>query len=168
MVVTSAGPVDLADRRDDAIERMSFREPHRDETTIPIRETTASSYRIAIANEDNPPLRITGIKARGPIRRLLFLAEPGRQYRVEYGAETPLPAPHYETATLLGESLRDMTPIVAKLGAQVENVVVRPPAPATSILNNPWFLGGAIGVMVVVLGWCLLRAGKKLDAMPKE
>jgi hypothetical protein len=46
--------------------------------------------------------------------------------------------------------------------------VVRETPPASSFLSNPWFLGGAIGVMVVVLGWCLLRAGKKLDAMPKE
>jgi hypothetical protein len=148
--------------------RMTFREPHRDETKIPIRSATFSTFRITIANEDNPPLRITGVKGHGPIRRLLFLAEPGRQYRIEYGTETPLPAPHYETAALLHDSLRDATPTVAKLGAQVENTVIRPLPPAGSFLSNPWFLGGAIGVMVGVLGWCLMRAGKKLDALPKE
>ena len=142
-------------------------ELHQEETTISFPERRNVVFRLGIENEDNPPLKITGVKARGPIRRVLFLAEPGRQYRVEYGSETAK-TPSYETAAVLAKGAREVTPTVVKLRAQVENAVAPQPVAATNFLSNPWFLGGAIAVMVAVLGWCLLRAGKKLDALPKE
>ncbi|HEX3313608.1 MAG TPA: hypothetical protein VHR72_01900, partial [Gemmataceae bacterium] len=149
------------------LSRVRFGDLHRDETTIAFPERRNTEFQVEIANEDNPPLKITDVRARGPIRRLLFLAEPGRQYRVEYGSESAK-MPSYETAAVLAKGARDASPTVVRLGAQVENAVVPGTPPVTNILSNPWFLGCAIGVMVVVLGWCLLRAGKKLDALPKE
>jgi hypothetical protein len=34
------------------------------------------------------------------------------------------------------------------------------------LLDQPWFLGVVVAVMVAVLGWTLFRAVKKLDKLP--
>ena len=42
------------------------------------------------------------------------------------------------------------------------------PATVRSVLNNWFFLGGAIVLMVAVLGWALYRASRRLEGLPKE
>jgi len=65
---------------------------------------------------------------------------------------------------------QESTPVVAKLGVQTSNTEFggEPSHTVRGLLDNWVFLGTAIGVMVIVLGWCLFRAGRRLEGLPKE
>src|SRR5439155_17699554 len=77
------------------ISKFSFRNQHREQLTITMPERREEQYRIVIRNEDNPPLNVTGVRAEGSVQRVVFLAQPGKTYRVFYGSETA-EAPKYE------------------------------------------------------------------------
>lgn len=151
------------------IENFSFRNQHREQLTITIPERREEQFRLVIRNEDNPPLRVTGVQAEGIVQRVVFLAQPAKTYRMFYGSET-VAAPRYEAATVLATLRQDNTPVRAKLGMQTDNseFVGKPIKAVRSFLNNWIFLGTALALMVVVLGWCLFRAGQRLENLPKE
>ncbi len=151
------------------IENFSFRNQKREQLTITIPERREEQFRIVIRNEDNPPLSVTGVQAEGSVQRVVFLAQPAKAYRVFYGSETAA-APKYEAATVLATLRKDNPPVVAKLGVQADNTEFggEPSHPVLGLLNNWVFLGTAIGLMVVVLAWCLFRAGRRLESFPKE
>lgn len=151
------------------IEKIRFRELNREQLTITMPETRAEQFRIVIHNEDNPPLDITGVQAAGIVQHVVFLAQPGKTYRVYYGSEVA-ETPKYEAATVLATLRKEDTPTVVTLGKQVANKDFRdePVRAGGGLFDNWIFLGTAIGLMVVVLGWCLFRAGTKLKDFPKE
>lgn len=72
--------------------------------SIDFPEQRAEQLRIVIENNDNPPLDIALIRTRGPVYRLLWLAEPGTAYRLAFGNEK------------LAEPTYDLFPIRAALG----------------------------------------------------
>lgn len=151
------------------ISKLQFRSFRREELTIGFPEQRQEKYRIVIANEDNPPLEIQGVKAKGGVYRAVFLAQEGKPYRVFYGSETAV-APKYEAAIVLGSLRQGFQPVEVRLGQQVENVAFagEPGLTLRNVLNNWIFLGAAIVLMVVVLAWGLFRAGRHLEEMPKE
>ncbi len=57
-----------------------------------------------------------------------------------------------------------------RLGAQVDNAAFggEPDFALRNLLNNWFFLGAVICLMVVVLAWGLFRAGRHLEELPKE
>ena len=165
---TKGDKTDWSKLAEATISNVSFRDQNQKHLGVLFPERRDETYRLVIANDDNPPLKIIGIDAQGTVQRVYFLAQPGHDYHVEYGSTTA-ELPRYDTATVLAKLSRDVTPIVAKLGAQTDNSEFRdPPATLSSMLNNWYFLGGAITLMVAVLGWCLFRAGTKLNDLPKE
>lgn len=151
------------------ISNFSFRKQHREESTISFAERREEQFRIVILNEDNPPLNITGVTAEGSVQRVVFLAQPAKVYRVFYGSETAA-APKYEAATVLATLRQDYVPVQARLGVQAENTEFggAPGVTMRGLLNNWLFLGSAIGLMVIGLGWCLFRAGRRLEGLAKE
>jgi hypothetical protein len=151
------------------ISNFHFRDQHREQLSITFGERREEQFRIVIRNEDNPPLSITGVKVEGTVERLVFIAQPARTYRLFYGSETAA-APAYEAATVLQALRQNYQPMAATLGPQAPNkeFAGEPMLAAGSLLNNWYFLGIAIGLMVIVLGWCLFRAGRRLEGMPKE
>lgn len=151
------------------IVNFSFRNQHREQLTIAIPERREEQFRLVIRNEDNPPLRVTGVQAEGIVQRVVFLAEPTKTYRIFYSSESAA-APRYEAATVLATLRQDNAPIMTKLGVQKENSEFggELTQAVPSLLNNWFFLGTALGLMVVVLGWCLFRAGQRLESFPKE
>ena len=72
--------------------------------SIDFPEQRTEQLRIVIENNDNPPLDITAIRTRGPVYRLLWLAEPGAAYRLAFGNGK------------LAEPTYDLFPIRAALG----------------------------------------------------
>jgi hypothetical protein len=144
-----------------------FRTQQREQLSITFPERREETYRLVIHNEDNPPLTIAGVRAEGNVERLLFLAQPSRTYRVFYGSET-VATPRYESATVLGALRQEYQPILATLGPQHENTgfANEPGEAVRGLLNNWFFLGAVICLMVAVLGWCLFRAGRRLQAEP--
>lgn len=151
------------------LENFSFRNQKREHLTITIPESRHEQFRIVIHNEDNPPLNVTGVMAEGSVQRVIFLAQPAKTYRVFYGSES-VESPKYEAATVLATLRKDNAPVMAKLGEQTDNTEFggEPSQGLRGLLNNWIFLGTAIGLMVIVLGWCLFLAGKRLENLPKE
>ncbi len=167
--VMSGASTDWRTIAETTIENFSFRKQKRERLTIAIPERRADQFRIIIRNEDNPPLSVTGVRAEGSVERVVFLAQPAKTYRVFYGSETA-PAPNYEALAVLTKLRQDNTPVAAPLGAQVSTgeFAEKPGPTARGWFNNWIFLGAAIVLMVAVLGWCLFRAGRRLESLPKE
>jgi hypothetical protein len=146
-----------------------FRSFHREQLTVVFPEHRREEYRIVIHNEDNPPLDVAGVKAAGNVYRAVFLAQEAANYRVFYGSESA-ESPKYEAGTILATLRQTYQPTPVRLGAQVDNAAFggEPDFTLRNLLNNWFFLGAVICLMVVVLAWGLFRAGRHLEDLPKE
>ena len=149
------------------VTRLQFQSFSKDELKVSFPESREEHYRLVIADADNPPLQITGLKAEGNVYRAVFLAYPKRGYRLFYGAEE-MPAPAYDLAPVLALLRQGFQPLAGKLGAQAENPDYRRRAGWGRVLNHKAFLVAVIGVMVAVLAWGLYRTGRRVEALPKE
>jgi hypothetical protein len=151
------------------LSRIDFRDLRREELMIPFPESRHETYRIVIANGDNPALSVTGVHGEGTTYRLLFLAAPDASYRLSYGAETAK-APNYDTAALRESLGKGYQPVSARLGGQVARSGMSEPAGSAvrRLFNNPLVLGAVIVVLVAILGWGLYRAGRRIEQLPKD
>ena len=98
----------------------------------------------------------------------MFLAKPGRSYHFEYGNADAKPA---ETDRQVLKKLleADFVPREAKLGEQQPGGAAETEAFRWSVLlNNRWFLGITILVLVIVLGIGLYGASRRLDHTPPD
>ncbi len=106
---------------------------------------------------------ITGVKAEGDAYQALLLAPAGEKYQIYYGSESAQ-APTYDVAALDALLGRPFDSTVANIGPQVKN----PTFDASSnrlfknLLDNPIVLATVIGLMIVVLGLLLYRAGRQI------
>ncbi len=146
---------------------IQFRAFRRAELRVDFPEQRQERYQLVIENADNPPLEISGVEAEGTPYRLVFLDSQGRTYRVEYGSETAEP-PRYDTAAVLGSLSRGYQPVTVNLGPQTVNSGYRAERGSRGIFNSSLFLTLAIVAMVLVLGWALFRAGKRIKKLPEE
>ncbi|MBS0204148.1 MAG: hypothetical protein JSS49_14690 [Planctomycetes bacterium] len=146
------------------LSRLDFKDLKREELAVTFPETRAANYRLVIDNRDSSPLEVTGIKAEGNVYELVFLSAPKASCQLLY-SDSEAKAPHYDTAsiqTLLTESYR---PEVLKLGAE-EAIDGAGPAGFqwSKLINDPRVMTVVIGVLVVLLGWGLYGAVKRMDA----
>ena len=140
---------------------------HRQVLGIAFPERREAEYRIVIHNEDNVPLAITGVAARGNVYRVVFLATAKEGYRSRHGSEElmcrsttwPQRRRRCGKASAAGE---------ARLGAEIANLAVAagPARRPGRMVNNAFFLGGAIVVLVAAsLGLCFItRHGGSTNA----
>lgn len=153
---------------DGTIQSLHFRAIDRERLSLSFPEQRQETYRLAIRNEDNPALEITGVQAQGVGYRVLFLAAPGKSYRLVYGAERA-ERPSYETTAVLDTLRAGYRPAEARLGAEIASAVEPAAGPdLKQFVNSPLFLGAAIGLMVLVLAGALLGAGKRMEQWPKD
>jgi hypothetical protein len=150
-----------------ALSLIQFRAFRHAKLHIDFPEERQDRYQIEIENGDNPPLEITSVEAEGPAYRLIFLTSPGRTYRVEYGSDSAQ-SPRYDTADVLASLSHGYQPIAVKLGPQTAIPGYRARRGPPGILNNRVFFALAIIVMVLALGWALLRAGQRIKNLPQE
>src|SRR2546426_439852 len=148
------------ERRPFRIDRIDFRDLHRDELLVSFPEARHEEYRVVIDNGDNPALAVTGVRGEGNAYQALFLAAPGVAYHLSYGSEAAK-APNYDTATLRESLARGYQPVVVRLSRQATASDVSEPTSIVMrrVLNNPFVLGGVILLLVAVLVWGLYRAG---------
>jgi hypothetical protein len=150
------------------LERLDFRGLNREDLTISVSETREVKYRLIVQNDDNQPLAITGVVAKGPSYEAVFLAQRGEVYTLEYGGD--LAAPRYDTAALAASIAAGYDAVAAELGAPTP--VAAPPPPVepalAAALNDPRLLGGIITLLVIVLGVGLYRATRRLDSFPGD
>ncbi len=129
------------------------------ELDINFSELRVDRVRLVLHDGDNPPLTVKAVTGSGPVWRALLLAEPGRSYRLLYGAEQ-LAAPNYDLDSVLAFARRGLKPLDGRLGAPVENKTYKPTGTPCAWLNSSWLFGGAIGLMLLVLGALLFRTAK--------
>jgi hypothetical protein len=150
------------------LERLDFGGLNREDLTISASETREERYRLIVENDDSKPLAITSVVAKGPVYEVVFLAQPGEDYTLEYGGD--LAAPRYDTAALAASIDAGYDAVAAELGAPTP--VASPPPPAepalAAALNDPRLLGGIITLLVIVLGVGLYRATRRLDNFPGD
>ena len=151
------------------LSRVDFKNLKREKLSISFPESRHTQYRIVIDDRDSPPLKVAGIKAEGNVYEVVYLAIPDGHYQLLYGSADAEPAT-YDTAALQ-ELLRErFRPAQAELGTQIPRQSGDgPPAFKWSkLVNNPLLLGGVITLLVIVLGWGLFRAIKRMDKLPSE
>ena len=138
----------------------------RRELALEISEQRLGRARLVLRDGDNPPLTIRGVSGSGPVYRLLFLAEPGHRYGLRYGAAA-CAVPNYDLDSVLAPARRGLQPAAWQLGAPVENTDYRAaPASRWNWLNSSWAFGGALVLMLLVLGAVLFRAARHIDRLP--
>ena len=147
-----------------------FRGFEQENLDIAFPEQRHEEYRIVIANEDNAPLKISGVTARGNIYRAMFFASsneeyPDERYKVYYGSEDA-ELPSYDTAALSLVLREGYAAVDVSLGPEVKNAEFGqgPGLQLKTILESPLFLGIVICLMVVVLALLLFRASRRIEA----
>ena len=153
-----------------ALSRVDFKNLKRETLSISFREARHLQYRIVIDDRDSPPLEVTGVKAEGSVYEVVYLSAPDAHNRLLYGSADAEPAT-YDTATVQELLSQGFRPAQAELGPQMpgKGGGAGPPAVKWSkLLTNPLLLGGVITLLVIVLGWALFRAVKRMDAVPHE
>jgi len=123
--------------------------------TITLPGEPARLLRVVTHDEDNQPLRATGVSAQGLVHRLVFPVREGGSYRLYYGnAEAARPA--YDLASLLPD-LDTSPPPKAGLGPVADN-----PSRAAARIKPlteryPWLLWVVLLTAVALLGAVVLR-----------
>ena len=138
---------------------------------IGYQETANRYLRIVIHDEDNPPLDVRGVEVWGVQRRLLFLAAPGKSYRLHYGNEKAT-RPSYDVERVF-IYLETESPPRAALGPQSDNPLFEeePPPPVPLTERTPWLLPLAVSAAAVVVGLILFgvfRQARKVLPPPEE
>jgi hypothetical protein len=149
------------------LESLHFCDIQREQSAVSFPEQRQKSYRIVLSNQDNPPLAITGITGTGPGYHLIFLPAPGQIYLLRYGLEKAK-RPAYDTASIRELLRRGYKSTLAELGPESAEASVPEPLDLAKLLNSKWFLGMAVALMVAVLAWVLVRAGKRIEQFPRE
>ena len=150
------------------VHRIDLRGISTEELAITIPESRDADYEIVIDNADSPALDITGVTAVGPAYEVVFLARPGKAYRLAYGAaisdDRPFVAPQYDTVAIDVALAAGKVPLGGTLGAVEEIAVVPVERPwLARLFGDPLLIGGTIGVLALLLGLSLYRAAKRID-----
>ncbi|MBU4200559.1 MAG: DUF3999 family protein [Verrucomicrobia bacterium] len=147
------------------ISRIDAGKVHQQSLTIPLNgERRHRHYRVIIENQDNPPLTITGIRARENLYQALFFPKPGCRYRLYYGGSGG-PASTYDTETVLSAILPGAT-LAWAIGNEQKNPEFKPGT--RSSINSKNLLIAAIIVMVGVLAWVMVRITRKVECMGRD
>ncbi len=162
---SSKGPwTDLAAGR---ISRIDAGKVHQQSLVISLNgERRYRHYRIIIENQDNPPLTITGVRARENVYESLFLPKSDCRYRIYYGG-SGAPAPTYDIETVLN-AIPPGTALAWSMGDETENPIYTPKPGARSEFNSKSLLIAAIVLMVGLLGWAIFRITKKVDVLGRD
>ena len=163
-------PVDRGVRREwvevgsGQIHAIRFRSYLHDRLAVTFPEQRQTEYRLVIENHDGPPLSVDGVTASGNSYRLLFLAPPEQSHRVRYGGLSDEP-PKYDTQAIRSLLTEGYEPLPAGLGPEspLETPARGPGRMLRDAIESRVFFGAAICLMVVMLGWGLLRSGRALD-----
>ncbi len=134
---------------------------HQKNLSISLPESREATYEIVIDDGDSQPIDVTGVTARGPVREVVYLAEPDIEYRLAYGG-SGVP-PRYDTAAINAALAARATATVATLGDEVAAAEELPVAK-----EKLWWFADArvqlaiIAVLVIALALALFRAAKRI------
>ncbi len=145
-----------------SLSRIAFRNLLHEQLRISFAEQRAPRFRLLIENQDNPPLDVTAAEAFGPVWQALYLAVPGQQARLYYGAAPPTPA-RYDTAAIERVAGSGFEPVPFSLGETVENPHYRQPGCSlTGLIGSRSFFIAAVVIMIAVMAAALVKATRRL------
>jgi hypothetical protein len=134
-----------------------------DETRLELKfpESRAPAFELVIENGDNPELPITGVQVRGPEFQALFFANaPGRR-RLLAGSPQAAP-PRFDLSAIRMALDRGLG---GRLLAPAGDLEPNPEWNRKGFeFNRKAALGGALVVMVLVLGFALFKAARRFDS----
>ncbi len=146
---------------------LDFKALQRQELSVSFPESRHRQYRLAIDDRDSPPLTITEIRAAGSVKELVFFASPEQPLTLAYGHDGGRwKPPSFDTAAITAALREGYQPQRAVLASTRQSLAAgeSPPVDLQSLLNRPGVLLAIIAVLIVVLGWFLYQAGRRLDA----
>lgn len=142
----------------------------------------AEALRIVIANKDDKPLRISGVRAWQTRKFITLRMESGQPYTIKVGPED-LRAPEYDLAHFDSKinSSRSMrradAPVMtaqapaaapAATTAPGQAQVPKPEEKVTPLFQHPAVLWGGIGLIVAVLGYLSIRMLREMGREGKQ
>lgn len=132
-------------------------------TAVRFSETKCRYLKITILNEDNKPIKIDSVKARGLKRFAVFIRENGGTYNLWYG-NPKAPKVSYDIDQVIGDkSLSDFGK--ARLAGEVKNKNYEPAKetkPWTE--DKPYLLWIVMGVIILGIISLAAQVIKKVDA----
>lgn len=122
-------------------------------------------FRLTVFNEDDAPLTVTGVKASGFLRKLIFSAESGGSYRLYYGNPDAEP-PSYELEHVFSYLVTENLP-VARLSAHTENPqFTGPTIPSKPFTERyPWLGPTVVAIAALLIGVFLTSLFRQLKGM---
>ena len=134
----------------------------RDDRTIEFDETRAPELRLILRNQDNPPLDLAGIQARGPVYRLLWLADPGAAYQIAFGQDR-VEAPSYDTHAIRTALEQGLAPERWTLADAGEIEIPGRRFSIAGFFSRPAVFGSLLALAALALLILLARALKASD-----
>lgn len=164
----SANDSDLETIAETTISQFQLRDFQEEHLTIRLPETRREYLRLVLDNGDSPALSIHAVHAFGHQYEVVFLGKPDQNVRLVYGSDTAQP-PNSDTVALSTALARGIRPVTATLGVQsaIAGSSAPKPVDVKSLLNNPFVMGAVIGILVILLGWGLYQASRRIDQMPR-
>jgi hypothetical protein len=132
----------------------------RTENSVAADKLFAKDIRLIIYNEDDAPLKIAGMNAWERKSYIIARLVPGDNYTIRF-SDAELQAPNYDL-----QHFQDKIPAeLPELSASaVKNIEVKKEAAVENLpfFRNPWFVWGAIIVVVVLLSLMSVRMVKEM------
>ena len=148
--------------------RLDFQGHQNQMLKLDVAETRADPWRLVIDNKDSPPLEIEGLKLFVPQIQLVFMAQPGEKYLLEYG-DPEAKSPVFDTDSIRNLLFQKVVPQNGQLG-EVQLPTEDPasqPELKWILTSRTWF-GVLIAVLGVILGITLIQAAKRITNDPKQ
>lgn len=113
--------------------------------------------RITINNRDNAPINLSDFRVSGILRKILFQAQPEKQYRLYYGNADARFA-EYDLESFI-QYLDTTNTVNGVLGPQEKNADFKGPIVPEKPLTErfPYLLAGVLGVAVLILGTMVFK-----------
>ncbi len=130
---------------------------------IDLPHTRYLRYHVRIFNQDNIPIKVSSVEAKGLVHEIVFSHNNRRTLKVCYGGEN-LQVPQYDVSSILAE----LPPVEGSrwnIDKQEDNKAVG--MKKKQIVSPKTLLMGALTVMVVVLIYLVVFGVKKVDEKTK-
>ena len=158
--VLAAGRTQWRTVADGSLTRVDLPGYARNDVEIQFPEQRVEELRLVIRNADNPPLEIANVLPRGPVYRLLWLAEPGAAYRLAYGSEA-MDAPAYDLFAIRTALEKGIPPELWKLGDPAAAAPARKSFSLGEFLSRPLVFGAFLVLAALAMLGFLAKALKR-------
>ncbi|AWW32825.1 DUF3999 domain-containing protein [Echinicola strongylocentroti] len=119
--------------------------------------TTLQQLRITIHNQDNTPLTVNGVEAKGFDYMLIARFTTPADYFLVYGQANGI-APHYDIAQFTENIPSSPKALTLKPPIAIQSTPAAAPLP---LFGNKAWLWAIMAIIIVVLGWFSLKMIKK-------